>query len=157
MREATLAQISSYGQTPKQLFKDKHPPKNIQKLGQAIADCVFSHPEQLSAYPIGSGTPVGSIVFVNEMPMVVGPRRVRSLLLSFYHNINFNNRFCYIPKQTSTFRGEIGIKPSEFAPWTPTRSSQLSRPCTMTMSYAETWQGMADCLLLVELLAVRKE
>jgi len=37
---------------------------------------VFSHPDQLSPFPIGTGSAVGSIVFLHEMPNMRGPKRV---------------------------------------------------------------------------------
>ncbi len=77
MREATIAQISSYGQTPKLLFTSKHPPKNYNKLHQAIQECIFSKPDSLIPYPSGSSnSPVGSIVLVNELPLALGIRKV---------------------------------------------------------------------------------
>jgi WD40 repeat protein len=75
-RAAKIAQISNFGQIPKQLFKDKHPAKNFQKVQQTIADCVFSHATQLAAFQIGTGGAVGSIVFINEVPVMLAPRKV---------------------------------------------------------------------------------
>jgi hypothetical protein len=43
-KEATIAQISSYGQTPKQLFKKPHPQKDVNAQLALLTDTVFSHP-----------------------------------------------------------------------------------------------------------------
>lgn len=75
-RAAKISQISNFGQIPKQLFKDKHPAKNLQKLNQAIGDCVYTHPLQLTAFQIGVAGPIGSIVFINEPPVMLAPRKV---------------------------------------------------------------------------------
>jgi hypothetical protein len=76
-RAAKISQISNFGQIPKQLFKDRHPAKNMQKLQQTLADCVFSHTLQLSPFQIGTGGAVGSIVFINEVPVMLAPRKVK--------------------------------------------------------------------------------
>ena len=84
-RAAKIAQISNFGQIPKQLFKDKHPAKNMQKLNQAMADCVFSHTMMLMPFQIGTGGAVGSVVFINDVPVMLAPRKV---CCSFRHPLS---------------------------------------------------------------------
>ncbi len=42
MRKATIAQISSYGQTPRQLFRRPHP----ERIWRDPEPTVFSHPDK---------------------------------------------------------------------------------------------------------------
>ncbi len=77
MKEATIAQISSYGQTPKQLFKKPHPEKDIHAQAQLLADTVFSYPERLSPYPMWSTSfAVGQLALIDDTPIALGPNKV---------------------------------------------------------------------------------
>jgi WD40 repeat protein len=77
-RAATIAQISSYGQTPKQLWKTKaHPKKNIQKMLQTLSECVYTCPEKLAPHPAWTiVNPVGTIMFIGEQPYALANKRV---------------------------------------------------------------------------------
>jgi len=73
-KEATIAQISSYGQTPKQLFKKPHPERDpYNKLNLVNPDAIFLKVDKLAPYPMWStGTPVGSLTMHNDTPIAIG-------------------------------------------------------------------------------------
>jgi hypothetical protein len=77
IKEATIAQISSYGQTPKQLFKKPHPEKDTHAQQVHMQDAVFVHPERLSPYPLWSTSfAVGQLTLVDDTPIALGPNKV---------------------------------------------------------------------------------
>eukprot|EP01114_Cavostelium_apophysatum_P014246 TRINITY_DN3646_c0_g1_i2.p1 TRINITY_DN3646_c0_g1~~TRINITY_DN3646_c0_g1_i2.p1 ORF type:complete len:2996 (+),score=922.89 TRINITY_DN3646_c0_g1_i2:247-9234(+) len=68
-KEATIAQISSYGQTPKQLFKKPHPERD--SLGSS-PETICSSPEKLTPYPMWScSTAVGFLTMINDTPIAL--------------------------------------------------------------------------------------
>lgn len=79
LKEANIAQISSYGQVPKQLFKKAHPVKNISSLNQLMNETILIHPERLSAYPLWStqnSSAIGYIALLDEYPSPIGLNKV---------------------------------------------------------------------------------
>eukprot|EP01133_Synstelium_polycarpum_P015258 gene15258-18064_t len=69
-RDATIAQIHSYGQTPKQLFTKSHPSKNWRKTVTLLQDTIYTRPERLTAYAMWSiRSPVGSIGLSGDTPI----------------------------------------------------------------------------------------
>merc|ERR1711988_1431616 len=72
LREATIAQISSYGQTPKQLFTKPHPAKSVML---AIPPILRS-PERLMATPMWSlGISIEFLTIVNGTPLALGGQK----------------------------------------------------------------------------------
>ena len=83
-KEATIAQISSYGQTPKQLFKKPHPGISLESFSpfserdvssqlSLLQDAIFTHPERLSPYPMWSTSfPVGRLLLIDDTPIALG-------------------------------------------------------------------------------------
>mmetsp|Transcript_362 Transcript_362/g.1054 ORF Transcript_362/g.1054 Transcript_362/m.1054 type:complete len:1779 (-) Transcript_362:1128-6464(-) len=75
---ANIAQIQSYGQTPKQLFTRPHPQRSRKALSQAPS--VYSHPQNLSARPMWStSSSVGFLAVVGDTTVALGRKK---LLLS---------------------------------------------------------------------------
>eukprot|EP01132_Coremiostelium_polycephalum_P000959 gene959-1221_t len=76
-RDATIAQIHSYGQTPKQLFTKPHPKKNWKKFTMLIQDCIYTKPEKLSSYTMWTiKNPVGMIAIPGDTPIPLTPQKV---------------------------------------------------------------------------------
>lgn len=72
-KEATIAQISSYGQTPKQLFKKPHPEREVTNKNFSLENTIFSHPEKFFPYPVWSiSSPIGFLTLVNNSPISLG-------------------------------------------------------------------------------------
>jgi WD40 repeat protein len=77
IKEATIAQISSYGQTPKQLFKKPHPEKDVDAQTAMLQDAIYAHPERLTAYPMWSTSfPVCSLNVIDDTPIALGPNKL---------------------------------------------------------------------------------
>ncbi|ELR13959.1 Beige/BEACH domain containing protein [Acanthamoeba castellanii str. Neff] len=75
MRKATIAQISSYGQTPRLLFRRAHP----EKVWREPEPTVYSHPHQLWSYPLLVCTfEIHRIDLVDGQPI---PQRAKRVLL----------------------------------------------------------------------------
>lgn len=75
-KEATIAQISSYGQTPKQLFKRPHPERDVGAQMLLLFDTVFSHPQHLTPFPMYStSNPIGSLFLINDTPTALTPNK----------------------------------------------------------------------------------
>ncbi|EGC29360.1 hypothetical protein DICPUDRAFT_159064 [Dictyostelium purpureum] len=77
-RDATIAQIHSYGQTPKQIFTKPHPKKNWNKTIRVVQDCIFTKPEKLTSYTMFQyRSPIGSIAITNDSsPIHLAPQRI---------------------------------------------------------------------------------
>jgi hypothetical protein len=75
-RKATIAQISSYGQTPRQLFRRPHP----ARVWREPDPTVFSHPDKLWADLLWT-TPfeIGRLEFLNDQPLALKTNRVRTV------------------------------------------------------------------------------
>jgi len=75
IKDATITQISSYGQTPKQLFTKPHPEKDFQTM--LFNDTIFAHPERLSPYPMWStNNPIGQIAIIDDTPIALGLNKI---------------------------------------------------------------------------------
>jgi len=73
VRHATIAQISSYGQTPRQLFRRPHP----EKMWKDPEPTVYSHPNQLWPYPLTvSSFAIHRIDMVEGQPIPQRPNKV---------------------------------------------------------------------------------
>lgn len=75
MRRATIAQIQSYGQTPRQLFRKPHPARHPLVLPPSV----FSAPERLQPSPLERVTlegPVTALAVVRDSPLALPPSRV---------------------------------------------------------------------------------
>ncbi|EGG15238.1 BEACH domain-containing protein [Cavenderia fasciculata] len=76
LRDATIAQIHSYGQTPKQIFTKAHPQRNWKKTTKLSQDAIYTHPEKLTNYTMWSiRNPVGSIGLA-DTPIPLPPQRI---------------------------------------------------------------------------------
>lgn len=101
VRHATIAQISSYGQTPRQLFRRPHPEKVfcsgcvlsmnhltalLMKMWKDPEPTVYSHPNQLWPYPLTvSSFAIHRIDMVEGQPIPQRPNKVNALQTSQYH------------------------------------------------------------------------
>eukprot|EP00698_Gefionella_okellyi_P006757 TRINITY_DN1619_c0_g1_i2.p1 TRINITY_DN1619_c0_g1~~TRINITY_DN1619_c0_g1_i2.p1 ORF type:complete len:1787 (-),score=398.56 TRINITY_DN1619_c0_g1_i2:43-5403(-) len=75
MREATIAQIHNFGQTPAQLFHDPHPKRTPAPLPMTVYSmCEMLQPSATAVREIGE--PVGMIRVGNEKLLVVGLNKV---------------------------------------------------------------------------------
>jgi len=76
-RDATIAQIHSYGQTPKLLFTKPHPKKNWSKTTNLYQDSIYCKPEKLSSYLMfNQRSPIGSISIAGDSPIHLPPQRI---------------------------------------------------------------------------------
>jgi hypothetical protein len=74
MRKATIAQISSYGQTPRLLFRRPH----SEKVWKEPEPTVYSHPDKLWSYPLLVCTfEIHRIDLVDNQPIPQRAKRVR--------------------------------------------------------------------------------
>jgi hypothetical protein len=79
IKAATIAQISNYGQAPKQLFTKRHPKKNVQAQLALLQDTIYTTPDRLVSDPMWStSAAVGCIMFVEHKPIAL---RTNKLLL----------------------------------------------------------------------------
>eukprot|EP01121_Diplochlamys_sp_Union-15-3_P019956 TRINITY_DN7642_c0_g1_i1.p1 TRINITY_DN7642_c0_g1~~TRINITY_DN7642_c0_g1_i1.p1 ORF type:complete len:629 (+),score=81.03 TRINITY_DN7642_c0_g1_i1:50-1888(+) len=71
-KQATIAQINNYGQTPKQIF---YKPHLARKVIEPL-DTIQLNPDKLKTYPIYSiGGPIAFLSMINNEPVVLGPNK----------------------------------------------------------------------------------
>ncbi|KYR01680.1 BEACH domain-containing protein [Tieghemostelium lacteum] len=76
-RDATIAQIHSYGQTPKQLFTKPHPKKNWAKTMKTYESCIYNKYDKLMCFSMWNiKTPVGSIAISGDTTIPLAPQKI---------------------------------------------------------------------------------